>query len=97
MSYSFNFKAANKEAAKEAAAQHFDEKVVAGQPIHLRDRATILANVNAVIDLLVDNDSKDVSVSMNGHVSWINQPPEEPQFIAASISASASYSERQAG
>lgn len=94
MSYSFNLKAANKEAAKLAVAAKFDEMVVAGQPVHARDREAVLANANAVIDLLADNDTKDVSVSMNGHVSWTN-PGEDQQFIAASISASASHSERQ--
>lgn len=69
MSYSFVAKAANKAAAKEEVAAMFDE-IIASQAIHARDRAAALANANTVIDLLADDDSKDIAVSCNGYVSW---------------------------
>lgn len=94
MSYSFNVKAADKAAAKEAVAAKFDEMVVAQQPIHARDRAAVLANANTVIDLLADDDTKDVSVSCNGYVSWSTGVEVEPQFNTASVACSASHAAR---
>jgi hypothetical protein len=54
----------------------------------------IEANAHAVIDLLADNDSKDVAVSCNGYVSWTSGTVEEAQLSSASISASAGYADR---
>lgn len=96
MSYSFGVKAPNKAAAKEAVAAKFDE-VVASQPVHARDRAAVLANANAIIDLLADDDTKDVAVSCNGYVSWNSVgewSPETAQFGSASIACSANYTPR---
>lgn len=90
MSYSFSVLAADKAAAKVAVATKFDEMVVASQPVHAHDRAAVLANANAVIDLLPDDDTKDVSVSCNGYVSWSNPPSEEPAFNTAQVAAQAS-------
>jgi SHS2 domain-containing protein len=94
MSYSFQVKAATKEAAKEAVTAKFDE-VVASQPVHARDRAAVLANANTVIDLLADDDSKDVSVSVNGFVSWSTGTIEEAQFNTASVCCSAGHANRE--
>jgi hypothetical protein len=93
MSYSFQIKAPTKSAAKEAVAAKFDE-IVTHQPIHGRDRAAVLANANTVIDLLADNDSKDVVVSCNGYVSWPSGSIEDAQLSSASVAASASYTDR---
>jgi hypothetical protein len=95
MSYSFNVKGANKAEAKAAVDAKF-EAIVAGQEIHSRDRAAVLANANAVIDLLADDDTKDISVSVNGHVSWTGAADEEPTLSGVSISSSASHAPRQA-
>jgi hypothetical protein len=94
MSYSFSVLAANKAAAKEAVAAKFDEMVVASQPIHARDRAAVLANANTVIDLLADDDTKDVRVSCNGYVSWTNPVGEAPAFNTAAVNCQASHSTR---
>lgn len=93
MSYSFQVKAPTKDAAKEAVAAKFDE-IIAQQPIHARDRAAVLANANAVIDLLADNDAKDVLVSCNGYVSWPAGGVEDAQLNSAAVSASAGYADR---
>jgi chromosome condensin MukBEF complex kleisin-like MukF subunit len=93
MSYSFQVKAPTKASAKEAVAAKFDE-IVAQQPIHARDRDAVLANANTVVDLLADNDSKDVIVSCNGYVSWPSGTVEEAQLNAAAVSASAGYADR---
>jgi hypothetical protein len=95
MSYSFQVKAPNKAAAKEAVTAKFDE-IVTQQPIHARDRAAVLANAGAVIDHLADNDSKDVVVSCNGCVSWPSGTVEEAQLSSVSVAASAGYADRVA-
>jgi len=96
MSYSFTTKAANKAAAKDAVASEFD-KVVSSQPIHARDRAAVLANANAVIDQLADDDTKDVTVSCNGYLSWNGVgtfAPETAPVSTVSVGCSAGYTTR---
>ena len=91
MSYSFSVQAPTKDEAKAAAAKAFDD-VVAAQPIHARDRDAALANINAVIDLLVDDPDFHISVGANGYVSWrenLNADGSNP-LSTASISANAS-------
>lgn len=96
MSYSFNIRAATKAEAKAAVEAKFDE-VIAGQPVHVRDRAAALANANAVIDLLADDDTQDVGVTCSGYVSWSGaEPPETVPLTSASASASAGYLRRDA-
>lgn len=95
MSYSFNVKAADKAAAKVAVEAKFDETVVAQQPVHARDRAAVLANANTVIDLLADDETKDVSVSCNGYVSWSKGGVDDAQFNTASVACNASHAIRE--
>jgi hypothetical protein len=85
MSYSFSIRGATKDAAKYAVEKAFDE-VVANQPIHARDRAAAIANASAAIDLLGEDASKQISVSCNGYVSWL----ENGDLTGASIASSAS-------
>ena len=95
MSYSFNVKAGDKNDAKAAVLAKFDE-IVEQQPVHARDRKAVLANAGLVIDLLADDDTKDVSVSCSGYVSWSSgATPEEAQFTSASIGCSASHVVRE--
>lgn len=94
MSYSFNIRAADKAAAKEAVAAKFDE-IIGQQPIHARDRAAVLSNANAVIDLLADDDTQDVSVSCNGYVSWSSGAAETAAFNTASVACSTSHASRE--
>lgn len=93
MSYSFQVKASTKAIAKDAVAAKFDE-IVAQQPIHARDRAVVIANASCVIDLLADNDGKDVVVSCNGYVSWPSGTVEDAQLSHVSVAASAGYADR---
>lgn len=96
MSYSFQVKAATKAEAKAAVEAKFDE-IISQQPIHARDRAAVLANANAVIDLLADDDTKDVSVSCNGYLSWSGEgafTPETAAVGSCAITASAGYTTR---
>jgi hypothetical protein len=93
MSYSFGVRAANKAEALAAVAAKFDE-IIAQQPPHAADRAAVLANAGAVLDLLAPDDTKDVVVSLNGYVSWAN-PDDVTQLTAAAVSASAGYTPRE--
>lgn len=92
MSYSFLAQASTKAAAKEAVAAKFDE-VVGSQPIHARDKAAALANANAIIDLLMDDGTRDIAVSVNGYVSWIDVLREDASnsLSGVSVSANAAY------
>lgn len=96
MSYSFSVKAATKAEAKEAVAKYFDEPVIAHQPVHTRDRAAVLANASAVIDLLADDEAKDVQVSCNGYISgnW-SADSSEVRPYTVSIAASANHVNRE--
>ncbi len=89
MSYSFNQKSPNKEAAKADVAANF-ANVVASQPTHQKDSAAVLANANAVIDLLADDDSKDIAVTCSGYVSW----NADQSLHTVSIACSAAYTAR---
>jgi len=92
MSYSFSIQAPTKAAAKDAVAAKFEE-VIAAQPIHARDKAAALANANAVIDLLMDDGAREISVSVNGYVGWqevLREDGSNP-LQSASVSATASY------
>lgn len=92
MSYSFSVKAATKAEAKDAVAEYFDKQVVASQPVHARDRTAVLANAGAVIDLLADDETKDIYVSCNGYVTWsYTCITGEPPFSGVSITCSAGH------
>ena len=92
MSYSFSVQASSKAAAKDEIAAKFDE-VISAQPIHARDKAAALANASAVIDLLMDDDTRDISVSVNGYVGWEENLREDGSnpLRSASVSAGASF------
>jgi hypothetical protein len=99
MSYSFQIKEATKAAAKHAVTvKVFD--IAATQPIHQRDRDAIEANAHAVIDLLADDDTKDVAVSCNGYLSWNGAggsfDPATAPVCNAAISCTASHAGREA-
>lgn len=85
MSYSFTVRAATKEEAKAKVAADLD-KVVAAEPDHANDRAQAQATADAMIDLLTDDESRDVVVSVNGWLTW-SQPGA---YSGASVGASAS-------
>lgn len=73
MSFSFSKRAGTKAAAKVAVAAGMDE-VLTQQPAHSRDRAAVEATAAAYIDLLDDDESKDIVVTVNGSIGgeWAN-------------------------
>lgn len=88
MSYSFNVKAASKAEAKAAAVAKVEE-IVFQQGIHSRDREAIISNINLAVDLLQDDDSRDVSITANGYLSFGGGSNEEAPISQVSISAGA--------
>lgn len=69
MSYSIGVRAASKAEAKQALADKFDTTVMPHQKVHAKDRDQALAAAAAFIDLLPEDESKDLSVSMSGSLS----------------------------
>jgi hypothetical protein len=91
MSYSFEFSVATKEIAKTRVAAELDT-VVAAQPVHVKDRSAALAAAHAFIDLLVDDGTKDIRVSMHGSVGYSWAPDVDAAAVPltnASIGISA--------
>ena len=93
MSFSFDFTVANKAAAKARAVTELDE-IVRVQPAHKHDRAAALAATHAFIDLLADDDTKDIRINVHGSVSWNHNPDDpygekSPPLTVASMGVSA--------
>jgi hypothetical protein len=93
MSYFFEFRATGKADAKERAAAEFD-KVVSTQAVHARDRAPVLALVDAFIDLVGDEGNEALKVSVNGSVGGpaTRVPSDETTLPLTSAAASVSVS-----
>lgn len=87
MSYSFTIRGATKAEAKRMVADEL-AKLRDVQPIHELDCAQAQDTAEAFIDLLPDDDDKDVHVAVYGSVSWTGSP-ELPHLTAAGVSASA--------
>lgn len=68
MSYSFSFRAPTKAHALQELPSRFDA-ATQHQSCHARDREQALAAGAAFINVLADDDTKDVSVNMNGYLS----------------------------
>lgn len=87
MSYSFTLRAANKADAKAAIEAKVTE-VVAQQPVHAADQAAILANAQAILDLLPESkEGCEIGVTMNGYVSGTWQGNALEELTQASVSA----------
>ena len=70
MSFSFTvLRADTKAEAKASVATELDQ-VVNSQPIHERGRDVAQALAEAFIDLLADDETKYITVSVSGSLSW---------------------------
>lgn len=92
MSYSIGgVVAATISEAREALAAKFDETVLKPQPIHAKDREQALAAADAFLALLGPQpENRDVSIAMNGSISW-EGPPEEGRFCWVNFGFSGGY------
>lgn len=97
MSYSFTVVGADKAAALVAVAREM-EKVVQQQPVHAADRDAAERTAAAFVDLLPTDDTKDVSVSVNGWLQWTGSAQEENYSITSgSCTVTASLKVRVVG
>lgn len=69
MSFSFSVLAATMAAALVMVDEKVDE-VVASQPVHAADAEAIKATARAYAALVEEKDGHDVSINVNGYVSW---------------------------
>lgn len=91
MSYSFSADGADKTAAKAAVAAEMAQ-VVASQPVHAKDAPAALEAANKFVDLLQDDPTMDVHVSMHGSVGW----RADGEFTSTGVGISAYLAIRKA-
>jgi len=95
MSYSFSITAADKASAKSAVAKQLAQ-VVEQQPVHALDIDAALAAANAFIDLLPDDASQSVHVSMFGSVG-ILAPAQSAELRSAGVGVTVTLTHKSAG
>lgn len=83
MSYSFTVRAATKAEAKRKVAEEL-AKVVELQPVHAEDRPEAQAAADGFIDLVREDETKELQISVNGSLGW-NEPEV---FCSAGFSVS---------
>ncbi|WP_225031794.1 hypothetical protein [Paraburkholderia sp. XV] len=88
MSYSISFTVPTKAEAKARVASEMDA-IVASQPLHRIDRDPVVAIAGSFIDLLRDDDSKDVQVILSGYLSYDGHSFDDvkPNLNTLSVSA----------
>jgi hypothetical protein len=82
MTYSFNIKADNKANAVDQVRARMRD-LAAKQPVHNKDQLHVVATVKTFIDMLQDDDERDVQVSVNGSIFVTESGVQQ---IAVSIS-----------
>jgi hypothetical protein len=91
MSFSFNFTAATKAHAKVRVTEEM-AKVVANYGVeHATDMPAAIAAAHAYIDVLKDDPTKDVYVSMHGSVSYVYPAGAPVELSSAGVSISAGH------
>jgi hypothetical protein len=71
--------------------------VVKDQPVHARDESLVEATVAAAIDLLTDDASKDIVLSIYGSLGWENDGTVgEEKLTSVNFSVSAYLNSRPA-
>lgn len=93
MSFSFTVKAATKALVKEKVASELDS-VVRDQPSHSQDRPLIQSACEAYVDLLSDDDEKDIELRCNGSLSGTWVANEVTNLSGANLSVSAYFQTR---
>lgn len=83
MSYSFNVKGASKSEAIDMVRAKMRD-IAVQQPVHNKDQLHVVATAKTFIDMLEDDEAKDVQVSVNGSI-YVQE--SGVQDIAVSVSA----------
>lgn len=71
MSFSIGATANTKDEVRAAIAQKFDDEVVKYQTVHAKDRALVLATLDAQLHLLHDEPHRTFCVTVWGSLSYI--------------------------
>ena len=87
MSYSFTVQAGSKAEAKEQVTTELS-KLVEQQPDHKADREQALVAAQSFIDILPDDNEKDIAVRVAGHLSSTGTDASAG-ITSASVSVSA--------
>lgn len=87
MSYSISVKGGTKAEALHNVRMQFRE-ILHGQPIHTKDHDQAVAAAEAMINVLADDDTKEVRVQISGSLSWQGDTGKE-RISSANVSASA--------
>lgn len=91
MSYSIGVVAATIAQARQALVEKFDATVVAPQPVHAKDRDQALNAADMFLALLGPQpEGHEVTITMNGSLSW-DGAPEEGRFRWANFGFSGGY------
>jgi hypothetical protein len=83
-------------AAPIAAVIEEMDKVVASQPIHAADRDLAIETAKGFVNLIPEDETKDVSVSVSGSLSWSGVYPGSHVLTSAQVSAYAVLMAREA-
>lgn len=95
MSYSFQLRAATKTALIDAVAAKMDE-IVGQQACHTIDRAQAIAAATSFVQLLPDDASQDVSITMSGYVAGEWAQNELSRLTGASVNVNCGLARREA-
>jgi hypothetical protein len=68
--------------------------VVTQQPVHAADAKQAQAAADAQVDLLQEDDSKDVTVYVSGSLGWTGQM-EDGNYTSANVSVGAGLQPRE--
>lgn len=88
MSYSFQIRAKTKNDAIEAIAKKLDE-IAAAQHCHERDKQEAIVTARMFVNLLPDNEAKEVAVTMSGSLAGQWQGSDVTLISSANINATA--------
>lgn len=88
MSFSFTVRASDKAEALDKVAAEM-ARVVETQPTHALDSYAVQIAAENSVRLLRDDDTKDISVSMSGSLTWIGVSGSEGWSAEKSITGSA--------
>lgn len=93
MSYSFQLRAATKALAKLAVAEKLDE-IAAQQKCHERDKAQAVAAAGAFIDLVDEDETREIAVNMNGSLSGTWEGSDVTAISNAAVNVSVGLATR---
>lgn len=94
MSYSFQAKGTTKAEAIAQVIEKMDQ-VVTQQPIHAADRDAAIETAKAFVNMVPDDEAKDVSVSVSGSLSWTGTYPDSYIVSSAQVSCYATLVKRE--